>query len=129
MRGTAVGDCVAVVGDIGELLHGTITEIATVGEPLRRVATSKGDVWAKPNELRPSDEPDRTKAIEDWQEGDVVVTFNGHRRKVIDVRVSKDGGTRRLARFEVPEGQVGWERVERPRGTRWYVLDAGGAGA
>lgn len=120
LRGSKVGDVVALTPIGGREITGTITGIDRQG--VRCVATMKGLFYATPGEMSATDEPDRTKAIEDLEPGDRVTLFNGSHR-IVDHVATLDPSSRCRVTF-VEQGGATFRQAVGARGDRYYVITA-----
>lgn len=120
LRGTKVGDTVAVKPLRDKTLHGTIISIDD--QNLRCVATAEGYHYAAPDDMHKTGEPDRTKAVEDLEPGDCVVLFNGTQRTV-EFAVPVGNPRRYRVTFEEVDKALGIFREQTALpGDRYYVL-------
>lgn len=124
MRGTTIGQVVRLTPLAGRHVHGTI--IAIDSQNLRCVATADGYIYAAPDEMNASEHPDCTKPVEAVEPGDVVVLFNGARRRVAARRYMPMLPTGRYRLTFEEDGSLGSLREQvSPAGARYYVLPVG----
>ena len=89
---------------------------------MRCVATREGYQYAVPDEMHKTGEPDRTKAVDDLDVGDVVVLFNGTERTIESV-VAVGTPKRYRVTFAETDKALGIFREQTVLpGDRYYVL-------